>query len=73
MLLKDYIAESGVTVVSLAKRLGVTRDCIHKYISGDRRPKNKLILNRILKATDGKVTANDFYLNGHSKKKGKRT
>lgn len=61
MLLREFITENHLTVIDFAQKIGVTRDCVQKYMSGKRRPKNKDILLRILKLTDGQVTANDFY------------
>lgn len=73
MLLKDYIEQHGVRVVFLAEQVGVTRDCIYKYMSGERRPKDREILLRIAKVTRGLVKAKDFAVAPESKTNGHKT
>lgn len=61
MLLQEYKRKYKLTVEGLAHGLGVTPDCVYKYLSGDRKPKENVML-LIYKITNGLVTANDFYL-----------
>lgn len=61
MLLRDYITKYEKKVSEFALEIGVTRDCVQKYMSGKRRPTDEEVLLRIYNATDGAVTANDFY------------
>lgn len=59
MKLADFLSETGLSVIDFAGRIGVTRQALHRYISGERRPEWDVLL-RISKETDGKVTPNDF-------------
>lgn len=61
MLLIDYIAKNKIKVADFALKIGVTRDCVHKYIRGERKPIDDEILKNIAYITKGEVTANDFY------------
>lgn len=59
MRLSDYIAELKISDAAFAERIGVSRQALSRYLSGDRRP-DWAVLNRIVQATDGHVTPNDF-------------
>ncbi len=61
MQLREYFDQSKKTIVAFAHEIGVTRDCVQKYLSGKRKPNDEDVLLRIFKATGGLVTANDFY------------
>lgn len=60
MILRDYISKYKKRVSTFASEIGVTRDCVYKYMSGDRIP-DEAIMPMIYRATNGKVTANDFF------------
>jgi len=60
MRLGQYLEESGEKPGTFAERIGVKRLAIYRYIRGTRRPAHHII-GRIAAATDGAVTANDFY------------
>jgi transcriptional regulator with XRE-family HTH domain len=60
MTLSDYLAETGETQDAFAKRVGTSQADISRYVSGKRRPR-KDVLIKIFAATDGRVTANDFF------------
>lgn len=61
MRLNEYIEDNQVKVAEFAVAIGVTRDCVYKYMSGKRKPTDEIILQNIKVETQGKVTANDFY------------
>lgn len=72
MLLRDWIIDHKKKVTAFALEIGVTRDCVQKYMSGKRRPTDQKVLQKIFEATGGDVTANDFFYDlsiaGHIKK-----
>ena len=61
MTLRQYLGERGITYEVFAAIIGVDTSTVGRYVVGRRRPREE-IMRRIHKATDGAVTANDFYL-----------
>ncbi|MBB2959883.1 helix-turn-helix transcriptional regulator [Methylobacterium sp. R2-1] len=59
MRLADYLHQAEIKPSAFAERLGVTRQTLWRYMSGDRRPEWD-VLERIRAETDGQVTPNDF-------------
>lgn len=59
MQLRDYLTSKDVTPAQFADRIGVSLVTVNRYLAGTRRPEWH-VLGRIVKATDGLVTANDF-------------
>ena len=59
MLLQKYLTENKITAAEFAKTVGLTRQAVNNYINGRRFPKHD-ILKKILLATGGAVSANDF-------------
>lgn len=59
MKLATYLAAQEVKDAVFAERIGVTRMTLWRYKSGDRRPEWD-VLERIVQATGGQVTPNDF-------------
>ena len=59
MLLKDYLTQRGETVEQFAERVGESPHTIGKLYRGDRFPRVDLA-TRIIRATDGEVTADDL-------------
>ena len=59
MKLASYLAEKQIPDSQFGARIGVTRQAIARYKSGERRPEWHVI-DRIAVETDGLVTANDF-------------
>ncbi|CAO4179026.1 helix-turn-helix domain-containing protein [Methylorubrum populi] len=59
MKLADYLSEAEIRPAAFAERIGVTRQTLWRYVSGDRRPEWD-VLERIQAATGGHVTPNDF-------------
>lgn len=60
MILRDYISKYKKRVTTFATEIGVTRDCVYKYMNGDRIPE-KEVMPSIVRVTKGEVTANDFH------------
>ena len=59
MTLGEYLSWKKLTPEAFAKRIGVSRAAVSRYRSGDRRPEWKVI-KRIVKETNGLVTADSF-------------
>lgn len=59
MRLADYLADQQLKDATFAAQIGVSRQAVGRYKFGERRP-DWDVLQRIAKATDGKVTPNDF-------------
>lgn len=62
MRLSDYLKIHNIRPASFAKRLGVPRQTVHRYLrqTGDRRRPHWMIMNAIIRETNGAVSANDF-------------
>jgi len=60
MKLKDFLEKEGISNAEFAKRIGVSKMTISRYVRGEAIPKPD-IMRRIVKDTKNKVTANDFY------------
>jgi transcriptional regulator with XRE-family HTH domain len=59
MLLSDYLNENELSDAAFARLIGVERQTVGRYQTGDRFPERHILL-RIFEVTAGKVTANDF-------------
>lgn len=59
MTLADYLVDRKIKDSDFAEAIGVSRMTLWRYKSGDRRPEWD-VLKRIVQATDGHVTPNDF-------------
>lgn len=59
MRLADFLHEHRVSSATFAQRVGVTRQAMWRYRSGERRPEWD-VLERIALASGGLVTPNDF-------------
>ena len=59
MKLRDYLSSHGLTTADFAEVIGVSQASVSRYASGARRPE-WTVLGRIVMATNGRVTANDF-------------
>lgn len=60
MLLKKFLKQKKLTQKQFSKRVGITSSAINQYCSGRRKPLPN-IMERIIDATSGEVTPNDFY------------
>lgn len=61
MKLNHWLTSNDVTDDDFAARIGVSTHAVKKWRYGERRPRIEAIA-RIAEATNGAVTANDFYL-----------
>ncbi len=60
MRLQDYLAETGMTRAEFARRIGVKHISVTRYVNEGRVPEPS-VMEKIIEATEGKVTANDFF------------
>lgn len=60
MTLHDYIRQHGLTPLDFAERVGASEHGVAKWVRGERIP-GRAMMQRIIKATGGEVTPNDFY------------
>jgi transcriptional regulator with XRE-family HTH domain len=59
MQLATYLSQKAISDGDFAEAIGVTRQAVHRYKSGERFPE-RAVLQKISEATEGNVTANDF-------------
>lgn len=59
MTLAEFLSEADIKPTAFAERIGVTRQTLWRYMSGERRPEWD-VLERIQTETSGQVTPNDF-------------
>jgi transcriptional regulator with XRE-family HTH domain len=60
MKLSEWLSSNSISDTEFAEKIGVSRQALYRYKQGTRVPKPKIVLE-IAKATDGQVSANDFY------------
>lgn len=60
MRLGDYLERHRLTQTEFAKVIGADQGQIARYVSGERLPRRD-VMQRIIDATHGEVTANDFF------------
>jgi transcriptional regulator with XRE-family HTH domain len=58
--LQDYLTHADIDRAQFARNIGVSAETVRRYIIGERIP-DKERMSRIALATDGQVTANDFF------------
>ena len=59
MTLREYLKQTGTSRAQLAEQIGVSVESIRRYLNG--RVPERVVMESIITATDGKVTANDFF------------
>jgi transcriptional regulator with XRE-family HTH domain len=59
MTLARFLSSREITRAAFARRIGVSRVTLQRYLAGDRFPRPD-VLRRIASVTLGEVTANDF-------------
>lgn len=57
--LEKYIADQRMTQAEFAEQVGCTQVSVSRWIAGVRMPRRGMLV-RIIEATGGAVTANDF-------------
>jgi transcriptional regulator with XRE-family HTH domain len=60
MTLREYLEAMKISESKFADRIGVSQAAINRYCNG-RAPRGE-IMKRIMAETEGKVTANDWYV-----------
>lgn len=60
MRLQTYLERNDLLIADFADRIGVSPQSVHRYLSGERVPRRD-VMERILVATGGDVSANDFF------------
>lgn len=60
MKLSDYLETNGISRSIFAQHVGVTTEAVRRYADCGRVPTPK-VMSKILAATNGEVTANDFF------------
>jgi transcriptional regulator with XRE-family HTH domain len=65
MTLREYLHKHDIKPGEFAKRIGVTVTSVYRYRDGIRKPDAE-VMPRIVAATQGAVTANDFWLEKES-------
>lgn len=63
MKLKDYLDDIGMTPTAFAREIGASHVAVLRWLNGTRSP-NSIMMERIIRATRGHVTPNDFF-EGH--------
>ena len=64
MKLADWLKQKNMTPPEFAKAIGVDRSNVTRWLKGELRPGWEDVLPKIIAATDGQVTANDFLPEG---------
>lgn len=59
MQLAEYLKNNGISDDDFGQSIGVTRQAVHRYKTFERFPE-KPVLGKIVAATSGAVTPNDF-------------
>ena len=59
MKLADYLSTHRITHAEFAAKIGATQAAVSRYANGKRMPRQPLLW-KIVQATQGRVTANDF-------------
>ena len=60
MKIKDFLSDEKITQEQFAEMVGVSQATVSRWCDGFQKPASSL-MTKILIATKGKVTANDFY------------
>lgn len=61
MTLNDWLsARAEITNSEFAERIGVSRQALWRYRSGERMPE-RAVMQKIMEETGGAVTPNDFF------------
>lgn len=66
MNLRPYLDENKISPAEFAKTIKVEPASVHRYLTGERIPRLE-ILERIVRATNGTVQANDFFASAQAR------
>jgi putative transcriptional regulator len=59
MRLQEYLTKTSTSRADFALQIGVSAETVRRYLSGQRFP-DWSVVHKIVEATKGEVTANDF-------------
>jgi transcriptional regulator with XRE-family HTH domain len=59
MRLDEYLASNSVSRADFARQVGVSVESVRRYLNG--RVPEPSVMSKIIEATEGKVSANDFF------------
>jgi transcriptional regulator with XRE-family HTH domain len=59
MRLQEYLASNSISRADFAQQIGVSVESVRRYLCG--RVPEPSVMCKIIKATDGEVSANDFF------------
>lgn len=62
MNLRDFLSRNGMTALAFARQIETSHVAVGRWINHQRIPNAKM-MHRIIRATNGAVTPNDFYVN----------
>lgn len=60
MRLQEYLTATSVSRADFARQIGVSAESVRRYLYTGRVPEPP-VMEKIIEATEGKVTANDFF------------
>jgi transcriptional regulator with XRE-family HTH domain len=60
MRLRTYLDQENIPVAAFARRIGVSVAALHRYLAGDRFPRQE-VMQAIIDNTNGAVQANDLF------------
>jgi antitoxin CcdA len=61
MTLSDYLKANSLSLQAFGERVGVAHTTVMRWASGESAPRGRATLQRVSEATDGAVTAADFF------------
>ncbi|WP_206030313.1 type II toxin-antitoxin system CcdA family antitoxin [Roseomonas sp. AR75] len=61
MTLRDYLRRTGTTLTAFGDRVGVSHTTVMRWAAGQAAPRDKATMEAVARATDGAVTAADFF------------
>jgi DNA-binding transcriptional regulator YdaS (Cro superfamily) len=60
MNLRSFLSSRGLSEAAFGQTIAVSQAAVNRYVRGERIPAPR-VMAKIVEATDGQVTANDFY------------
>lgn len=60
MRLQEYLAVTSTSRADFAQQIGVSVESVRRYLNEGRIPEPS-VMSKIIEATEGKVSANDFF------------
>lgn len=60
MQLAEYLHDAKISIAAFARQIGEAQATVSRYVNGKRIPQPAK-MTKIMQATNGRVTPNDFY------------